>query len=91
MVATTTLVCSSCWNPIGSRAEPIRLFDLAFHELCAPRCRACGSRLTTGAEERWSYDGKVVSSTIGYSLHPTEFWCDGCRELHERDNAFAQD
>jgi hypothetical protein len=91
MASTTMLACSTCWNPIGAGAQPVMLFDLAFHEVCAPRCRGCGARLTVDAEDRWSYDGRVISSRTGYALHPTEFWCDGCRELHERDLAFAQD
>jgi hypothetical protein len=91
MTSTTTLACSSCWNPIGAGARPVWLYDLAFHEVCAPRCRACRSRLTDTDEHRWSYNGRVVSSQAGYSLHPTEFWCDDCRELDGRDLAFAQD
>ena len=84
------LACSSCWNPIVACAQPVRLFDLAFHEVCAPRCRACGSRLTADAEDQWTYHGKVMSDISGYSLNPTEFWCDGCRDLHGYDDAFAQ-
>jgi hypothetical protein len=91
MAATTMLACSSCWNLIGAGARPVWLFDLTFHQACAPRCRGCGSRLTADAEDRWTYDGKVVSGQVGYSLRPTEFWCDDCRELHGRDQAFAQD
>ena len=93
MTSTTTamLACSSCWNPIGAGARPIWLGDLAFHEVCSPRCRACGSRLSDADEARWSYDGHVVPSQAGYALHPTEFWCDDCRELHGRDLVFAQD
>jgi hypothetical protein len=91
MAAATTLACAKCWNPIGAGARPVLLFDLAFHAVCAPRCRACGIRLTADAEDRWSYDGTVISVRTGYTLRPTEFWCDGCRDLHERDHAFAQD
>ena len=87
----TMLVCSGCWGPIGAGARPVWLFDLAFHQVCAPRCRACGGRLTADAEDRWSYGGTVVSSQSGYALRPTEFWCDGCRDLHDRDHTFAQD
>lgn len=91
MTSTTMLACASCWNPIGTGARPVHLFDLAFHEVCAPRCRACGNRLSAADEHRWSYDGQVVWGSGGYSLRPTELWCDDCRELHERDLAFAQD
>ncbi len=91
MVVTTMVGCSGCWNPIGAGAESVWVYDLAFHEICAPSCRACGSRLTADAENRWSYQGAVVSVQAGYGLRPTEFWCGGCRELHERDDAFAQD
>jgi hypothetical protein len=93
MTSTTTALpaCSSCWNPIGAGAHPVWLFDLAFHEVCAPRCRACRSRLTPDDEHRWSYSGRVVSSQSGYATQPTEYWCDDCRELHDRDLAFAQD
>jgi hypothetical protein len=90
-MVSTTLACSGCWNPIGAGAQPIWLYDLAFHEVCAPRCRACLRRLTPAEEHRFSYDGNVVSNPGGYSLRPTEFWCDDCRELHDRDLAFAQD
>ena len=91
MTSTTMLVCSSCWNPIGAGAQPVWLYDLAFHNICAPSCRACGSRLTADAEDRWTYNGTVVSGLTGYTLRPTEFWCDGCRDLHGQDDAFAQD
>jgi hypothetical protein len=88
---STTPACSICWNPIGAGARPVWLSDLAFHEVCAPRCRACQSRLTPDDEHRFSYDGNVVSNALGYSLRPTDFWCDDCRELHDRDLTFAQD
>ena len=88
---STTLACSSCWNPIGAGARPVWLYDLAFHEVCAPRCRACQSPLTAADEHRFSYDGNVVSNAQGYSLRPTEFWCDDCRELHDRNLVVAQD
>lgn len=91
MTATTVLACSGCWNPVGAGARPVWLFDLAFHQACAPCCRACGRHLTADAEDRWSYDGKVVSGQAGYAIRPTEFWCDDCRELHGRDLTFAQD
>ena len=91
MMATTTVACSGCWNPIGAGAQAVWLYDLAFHAICAPSCRACGSRLTADGEDRWTYHGTVVSGRTGYTLRPTEFWCDGCRDLHERDYAFAQD
>ena len=92
MTSTTTkLVCSGCWNPIGAGAQPVWLYDLSFHEVCAPRCRACRSRLTGDQEHRWSYNGRVVSHPAGYALQPTEFWCDDCRELDGRDLVFAQD
>jgi hypothetical protein len=42
-------------------------------------------------EQRWTFDGQVVWSQTGYALRPTELWCDSCRELYERDIAFAQD
>ena len=90
-MAVTMVACAGCWNPIGAGARPVSLFDLAFHEVCAPRCRGCAIRLTADVEDRWSYDGKVISSNSGYTLHPTEFWCDDCRDLHERDQVFAQD
>ena len=61
-MVSTTLACSSCWNPIGAGAQPIWLYDLAFHEVCAPHCRACQRRLTPTDEHRFSYDGNVVSN-----------------------------
>jgi hypothetical protein len=91
MTSTTMLACSVCWNPIGAGARAVRLGDLAFHAICTPRCRACQNLLTEADEHRWSYDGQVVWGQEGYSLHPTELWCDNCRELYERDVAFAQD
>jgi hypothetical protein len=91
MTSTTMLACSTCWNPIGAGAQPIRLGDLAFHAVCAPRCRACQSSLAEADEQRFTYDGQVVWGQSGYTLRPTELWCDNCRELYERDVAFAQD
>jgi hypothetical protein len=91
MTSTTMLACSGCWNPIGARAQTVRLGDLAFHVVCTPRCRACQRLLSESDEQRWSYDGQVVWSQSGYTLHPTELWCDTCQELYERDVAFAQD
>jgi hypothetical protein len=91
MTSTTMLACSSCWNPIGAGARPVWLGDLAFHEVCTPRCRACQRSLSEVDEPGWSYDGRVVWGQGGYSLRPTELWCDACRELHDRDVTFAQD
>jgi hypothetical protein len=70
---------------------PVLLGDLAFHVVCAPRCRACDASLTEIDEQCWTFDGQVVWSPSGYALQPTEHWCDSCRELHDRDIAFAQD
>ncbi|MCC6176757.1 MAG: hypothetical protein IT305_15720 [Chloroflexi bacterium] len=91
MTSMAMLACSGCWNPIGAGAQPIWLADLVFHDVCTPRCRACGARLTAEDEHRWSFDGQVIPSQFGYALRPTEFWCEDCRELHDRDLAFAQD
>ncbi|MCC7371573.1 MAG: hypothetical protein IT306_24350 [Chloroflexi bacterium] len=91
MASTTMLACSTCWNPIGAGAQPLRLGDQAYHEVCAPRCRACNGSLSAQDEPRWSYEGRVVWGASGYTVRPTEHWCDTCRELHERDLAFAQD
>jgi hypothetical protein len=91
MTSTTMLACSTCWNPIGAGARAVRLGDLAFHAICTPRCRACQRLLSEADEQHWSYDGEVVWGQGGYSLRPTELWCDNCRELYERDVAFAQD
>ncbi len=91
MTSTTMLACATCWNPIGAGARPISLGDLAFHEVCTPNCRACNRRLTDADDPRWSYEGTVVWGQGGYRLNPTELWCESCRELHDRDVAFAQD
>jgi hypothetical protein len=91
MTSTTMLACATCWNPIGAGARPVRLADLAFHAVCAPRCRACDVSLTDVDEQRWTFEGQVLWGRDGYHLQPTELWCDACRELHERDIAFAQD
>jgi hypothetical protein len=91
MTSMTMLACSSCWNPIGAGARPLWLGELAYHEVCAPRCRACQGSLSDTGEQRWTYEGRVVWSAAGYGVQPTEHWCDACRELHERDLAFAQD
>ena len=91
MTSTTMLACSNCWNPIGAGAQAVWLGDLAFHTVCTPRCRACQSLLTAADEHRWTYDAQVVWGQGGYSLRPTELWCESCRELHDRDIAFAQD
>lgn len=48
-------------------------------------------QLIDDEETRWTFDGQVVWGQGGYSLRPTEHWCDACRVLHERDVAFAQD
>lgn len=91
MTSTTMLACSHCWNPIGEGVQIVRLGDLAFHAICTPRCRACDGQLTEADEHRWSYDGQVIWSQGGYQLRPTELWCETCRDLHDRDIAFAQD
>ena len=91
MTSTTMLACAACWNPIGAGARTVRLGDLAFHPVCTPRCRACDNELSEADEHRWTYDAQVVWGLGGYSLRPTELWCDACRELHDRDVAFAQD
>ena len=91
MTSTTMLACAICWNPIGAGAQPVLLGDLAFHMVCAPRCRACNTSLTDVDEQHWSFDGQVVWGQAGYTLKPTELWCDNCSELYDRDIAFAQD
>jgi hypothetical protein len=91
MASMAMLACAGCWNPIGAGAVPVLLGDLAFHPFCAPRCRACDVSLADVGEQRVTYEGHVVWGQTGYSLRPTELWCDSCRELHERDIAFAQD
>jgi hypothetical protein len=91
MTSMTMLACATCWNPISAGARPLWLGELAYHEVCAPRCRACSGSLRDNDEQRWSYDGRVVWGPTGYSTQPTEHWCDTCRELHERDLTFAQD
>ena len=91
MTSTTMLACATCWNPIGAGAQPVLLGDLAFHMVCAPRCRACNISLSDVDEQHWSFDGQVVWGQAGYTLKPTELWCDNCRELYDRDITFAQD
>lgn len=92
MASTTTmLACTACWNPIGPRARAVHLSELSFHEVWAPRCRACGDALTESDERHWTFDGKVVWNRDGYSVQPTELWCERCCDLHDRDVAFAQD
>lgn len=91
MTSMTMLACSQCWNPIGAGARPVYLGDLAFHPICAPRCRACDSVLSDTDDPHWTYEGLVVWEPTGYVLRPTESWCEGCAELHDRNIAFAQD
>ena len=90
MTSMTMLACSNCWNPIGAGAKPVLLGDLAFHPVCAPRCRACDSSLTDLDEEGVTYSGQVSWDRTGHHVRPTEPWCDSCRRLHERDTAPAQ-
>jgi hypothetical protein len=90
-VLSSTIVCSRCFGPVGAGAQPVRLLDLNFHEVCAPRCTACRRRLTDREEDIWNYDGRVVSSLPGYQLEATEFWCAECSELNERSTGYAQD
>ena len=91
MTSTMMLACSVCWNPIGAGALPVRLGDLAFHSVCVPRCRGCDVSLADAEEQRWTFDGQAHRSRDGYQLPPTEEWCDGCRELHDRDFTFARE
>jgi hypothetical protein len=91
MTSTTMLACAGCWNPIGAGARPVLLGEISYHLVCAPRCRACQASLADLDEQRWTYDGQVVWGQDGYTLRPTELWCDTCRETHGRDVAFAQD
>ena len=40
-------------------ARPVWLYDLAFHEVCTPKCRACQSRLTAADEHRFTFTGSA--------------------------------
>lgn len=91
MTSMTMLACSKCWNPIAAGSRPVHLGELAYHPVCAPRCRACDTVLADSDGQHWTYDGLVSWGPNGYVLRPTELWCEGCAELHERDLAFAQD
>src|SRR6266542_498470 len=77
----TAAACARCLGPFGSGSRCVRLLDLSFHEVCVPSCRNCGNRLSDRDEDRWSYAARVISASTGYSLEPTEFWCQECWEL----------
>ena len=81
---STPLACARCLGPFGAGARQVRLLDQAFHEICAPCCQTCGSRLRGRGEENWAYDARVVSSGDGFRVEPTAFWCQGCWELGHR-------
>lgn len=88
---SSLISCARCFGTFGAGAREVRLHDLAFHEVCAPRCRTCGERLREAGTDAWTYDARVVSAHHGYRLEPTEFWCQSCWELGARSETYAQD
>ena len=90
MIAYAT-TCAGCAAPFGPTARPVRLRDLAFHEICAPRCQACGKTASARDESNWSYSLQVIPDWYGYRVEPTTFWCEDCWKQSDRGLPDAQD
>lgn len=74
----TAHACIVCHSDFGPTADPVRLLDLTFHEVCAPYCDACGQRLGGSGGSQWRYSTRAVDGRGGYLVEPTAFWCPGC-------------
>jgi hypothetical protein len=77
MLATAS-ACTGCQTTLGPSIRPIRLLDLAFHDLCAPRCQACGQRLGGADQSRWRYSTRAVGRLPDEHVEPSAFWCPFC-------------
>jgi hypothetical protein len=77
--------CTGCHAALGSTTQPVRLLDLTFHAVCAPRCEDCGTRHGgTDDETRWRYSARSVSDWHGYRAEPSTFWCEPCWQRTNR-------
>jgi hypothetical protein len=77
MLATAS-ACTGCQTTLGPSIRPVRLLDLAFHDLCAPRCQACGQRLGGADQSRWRYSTRAVGGLPDDHVEPSAFWCSPC-------------
>ena len=77
MLATAS-ACTGCQTALGSAVQPIRLLDLTFHDLCAPRCQACGRRIGGADKSQWRYSTQPVGGRRDSSVEPSAFWCPPC-------------
>jgi len=81
MIATAS-ACTGCQITLGSAAQPVRLLDLTFHDLCAPQCQACGRRFGGADESRWRYSTQAVGGQRDHRVEPSAFWCPPCWSLN---------
>jgi hypothetical protein len=83
MLATAS-ACTGCQTTLESVAQPVRLLDLTFHDLCAPQCQSCGRRLGGADESRWRYSAQAVGGRHAERVEPSAFWCSPCWTLSVR-------
>ena len=74
----TAAACTGCQTALGSSAQPVRLLDLTFHDLCAPRCQACGRRIGGADGSQWRYSTQPIGGRRDASVEPSAFWCPTC-------------
>jgi hypothetical protein len=77
MLATAS-ACTGCQTALGSAVQPVRLLDLTFHDLCAPRCQACGRRIGGSDKSQWRYSTQPIASRRDDQVEPSAFWCPPC-------------
>lgn len=74
----TALACTGCQTALGSTVQPVRLLDLTFHDLCAPRCQDCGRRIGGADRSQWRYSTQPVGGQRDAYVEPSAFWCPPC-------------
>ena len=77
MLATAS-ACTGCQTTLGPAVQPVRLLDLTFHDLCAPRCQACGRRIGGADGSQWRYSTRPIGDRRDDRVEPTAFWCPSC-------------
>ena len=89
MLATFS-ACTGCHTALSSAAQPVRLLDLTFHDLCAPRCQACGRRIGGADKSQWRYSTRPARPGGGRrddQVEPSAFWCPPCWLTSIRESA----